>query len=1029
MHIRLYQILATVLLLGVAGCASQKGPSLSTWGMDETKVFTLRPGADRERNFGSVGVTGIDLRIYPGMVLKVEKVTPGSPADGHIQPGEVIQAVNGVNFTGKNPFVVLGNALTHAEATTGQLHFDVVPVEGGAVKQVTITIPVLGAYSDTWPLDCAKSQAIIAQAAKFYAKTMRYPSDSYNEPLEQYQTHGIGGALACLFLLSTGDDQYLPRVKAYVDELGKDVSAIGESTWNNGYNGILCAEYYLRTGDPAAMPIIQHYCDNAKERQNYGVGWGHGGRNINPGYTSSGLVNAAGTQVLTSLLLAKECGAKVDDKVLLGALQYWYRFAGHGSATYGDHRAQGHFGSNGKDGMAATAMKAATLAQGDISDYQAALNSFSSAMFTSYARMITGHGDNGRGDAIWRGLSAAYMLDVAPDAYHEVMNNLTWFYDLSRRPGGGLGVASNKRFDDLGSGAGVALTYTAPLKTLRITGAPPSPYAKPFNLPKRIWGREADLAFLSLEHCKGFVKDGTPIHEIYYRLGAQFDKRRKERDTKALPREDIDQGLYHQRYLFRVQAAKLLCRSGDFATIERLLRDEDPRLRRAALDGLIDYQIWNNIGREAVAPEQMSPTMIEAFRNIISDPDEAWYVIDGALTAFNRAPADAIIEALPLIKPYATHEEWWLRQGAFLAMAGTIDDEQALKTVLPTMLEMMVKETRPMIRETIRDTVGAIMKQYRNDSAVNGMIVAALKRMVATRQIIPGATSIEGGYDVANAAQDCLKYDPEQALTIAKLVEGRIPDLQNRSLGSVVQELVQQAEKPGRDQLKSILLNAYLPEYVRRLKKGNPDLGRHLTLINLKGDDVDWEILGKVSPMNRTWRFTTFDPNPEDALPMREKKRFRDVAIPAELSGWFKPEFDDSKWTTGKAPIGVGIFTGKRGKEKEPIPNQSDWGDKEFLLMRGQFEIPDTNYDFYRLRVLTKQGYHIYLNGTLIRTYIWWKDGPSYRAIGMSPDMTKHLRKGINTLAVYANTAYEKGKPVAQIDVSIEGLRLGDLEK
>ena len=46
-----------------------------------------------------------------------------------------------------------------------------------------------------------------------------------------------------------------------------------------------------------------------------------------------------------------------------------------------------------------------------------------------------------------------------------------------------------EEWTDVGSGAGVALAYTAPLKTLRITGAPRSKHAKDFELPAYLWGK------------------------------------------------------------------------------------------------------------------------------------------------------------------------------------------------------------------------------------------------------------------------------------------------------------------------------------------------------------------------------------------------------------------------------------------------------------------------------------------------------------------------------------------------------------
>ena len=91
-----------------------------------------------------------------------------------------------------------------------------------------------------------------------------------------------------------------------------------EHTWNNGYNGIACGEYYLRTGDRSVLPILQHFCDDAKKRQKFGCGWTHWGTGVSPGYVAGGLMNPAGAQVLTTLLLGKECGVEVDDEGLLG---------------------------------------------------------------------------------------------------------------------------------------------------------------------------------------------------------------------------------------------------------------------------------------------------------------------------------------------------------------------------------------------------------------------------------------------------------------------------------------------------------------------------------------------------------------------------------------------------------------------------------------------------------------------------------------------------------------------------------------
>lgn len=522
------------LLPVMALCGPASGGDYYT----EPEVYQMRPDPAKEMALDCIGATGIKARFHPGVILKVEGFTEKSPAEGRIKAGDIIAGANGVALKGINPLVALGEALTAAEATDGRLVFDVKAGEDAEARKVTVMIPVLGKYSERWPLNCGKSQKIIKAAAEYYAYDPGFREEHFNHS-------GIPSALACLFLLSTGDDKYLPVVQAYFARFPKDVTGIGEHTWNNGYNGIACAEYYLRTGDKEVLPILQHYCDDAKERQNFGCGWSHWGRDINPGYVASGLVNAAGSQMLTTLLLGKECGVKVDEKTLLGALKFWYRFAGHGTVPYGDHRPEGGLGSNGKDGMSAAAMRIAMRAEGNTKHYQMALNYLSMSTLTSYPIMILGHGDEGRGDGIWRGMASSHMLECKPADYHAAMNRLHWFHDLSRRPSGGIGMAGCQGFDDTGSGAGVALAYTAPLKTLAITGAPRSRHSKKFKLPERIWGNQADLAFLSIENGERFSQYGKeePIEIPLKNFGHAYKD--PAADLTRLPRDQILKHIHH----------------------------------------------------------------------------------------------------------------------------------------------------------------------------------------------------------------------------------------------------------------------------------------------------------------------------------------------------------------------------------------------------------------------------------------------------------------------------------------------------
>jgi hypothetical protein len=146
------------------------------------------------------------------------------------------------------------------------------------------------------------------------------------------------------------------------------------------------------------------------------------------------------------------------------------------------------------------------------------------------------------------------------------------------------------------------------------------------------------------------------------------------------------------------------------------------------------------------------------------------------------------------------------------------------------------------------------------------------------------------------------------------------------------------------------------------------------------------------------------------------------------MENWYQPDFDDRKWTKGKAPIGKGAWD-HSGIKLNTFGSQ--WGEGEFLLMRTTFEVEELNFDSYRIAVLARQGFHVYLNGEKIQTYIWWQDQPHYRSIVLAEEQVKHLKRGTNVLAVYANDQYDLDAPqhYAALDVRIEGITKADREK
>lgn len=1028
----------------------------------EPQVYGMRPNPTAEFQMGPIGVTGIEARIYPGVIVTVEKTQPNTPAYGKFSVGDIIVGVNGVALKGKNPLVVLGEALTKAEATDGAVTFDVKPGKDAAVKKVTVKIPVLGAYGKTFPLNSEKSRKIIKKAAEFYAGK------------DRMKKHWFLNGLACLFLLSTGDDAYLPRVKEYFAQFMKDpdgwggttwddgVKGVGDMTWDNGYNGIACGEYYLRTGDKSVLPLLQYYCDDARKRQHWGKGWQHWGYGINPGYEGAGgLVNSAGVQVLTTLLLGKQCGVKVDDKTLLGALTFFYHFAGHGAVPLTDTRNWFILRSGGRDGGAAGAMQIACRAKGDVSIYKEARDYLSLSALTSWPT----RGYNW--EVIWQSLTGPAVREFNPDLYYKTMQRHEWCFDLGRQASGAFWFPrSHASLDSTEEGVSLALAYTAPLKTLQITGAARSKYARDFTLPTHLWGTKADRAFLLTKNNPDFYKYGK--EEDIYIPHRELPTQIRSKNVSKLPLDTMLKNVRHWRYVIRLAAAKALRMNKQFGELEKLLHDPDPRMRRAGLDGIIDYKPWCgsiSLGPNALKTGEYTPAMVKGITDILANPKEAWFVTDGALLALHNAPVDAIKQNIPRILPWTTHEEWWLRESSFSALLGLQKDDVLLAKHLPTLIDMYVNEYYANPNINMREMLCETLKEKKNGSPAGKVIIAGLVRAVLESKILPDVgknqRSREGAYNVIQAALACTKLAPEAAPELADAIvkAGRLTTLDTPSLLGILQAAdghlqdqyvglypaLDKLDTQKKKHLANILFKEFRPELITRLYSAtiwdeSNLIDRIVDLTKLKKNIPGWQTIGTPEPNKRIWRYCSFNPLTEkDKMHPRVFERFRTATLPEGMDKWYSPEFDDSKWESGTSPIGVGEFTAHgHGKMWTATPdhffkNNANWGDGEFLLMRTTFNVSDLDYDYYRLRVLYARGYTIYLNGKMIKSYPWTSHFPQYVKIVLTNAIRKNLSKGVNTLAVYGISGYEKDAktgeyhPIAQMDVSIEGLKKADV--
>jgi hypothetical protein len=345
---------------------------------------------------------------------------------------------------------------------------------------------------------------------------------------------------------------------------------------------------------------------------------------------------------------------------------------------------------------------------------------------------------------------------------------------------------------------------------------------------------------------------------------------------------------------------------------------------------------------------------------------------------------------------------------------------------------MMASEYHTMPRKKMLSSMSKSLKKYKTDSAVGQAILAGMVKAVKESKVIEGDRSDEGAQNVFTAALECAKY-PEAAVEIGRVIEKRSDEIGSAKVAAVGEELIKHLDKvSAKDRtVLTEIIYGYREPMVKEMKAGTLSLSlmdKLVAFTQLKNPNVGWQRIGKPTFDDRVWRFTTVKPVGKDVMHPSQGRRHRQINLPKALKDWAKIDFDDSKWNKGKAPIGVGVF--KKKNSKTVLENNSKWGDGEFLLMRTTFELDSLDFDKYRLRILANKGFTVYLNGSGICKYGWFRKAPSYIQYEIKGGDNKHFRKGTNVLAVYAGAGYDKEnfEPIGQIDLYIEGFNTSQLK-
>lgn len=963
---------AAVLLLPSPHVAAESSAAAASF-YSSPAVYATRPRETMTlqtvSRFGPVGMA-IDL-CQPAFVMKINRIEQGGPAarTGKLKPGQIIESINGAKLKDIDPRIQLGNIITNAEATDGIITFSVRDSAASPVEDVRVAIPVLGSYQSTWPLKCAKSDTVVRQFADYLARQ------------DHKGAVGLNGT-QLLFLLSTGEERDLEVARQWVNACvasfeKRDVS---HYNWHLGYGGIPLAEYYLRTGDRGVLPLLQKYVDKAEANYTVG-GWGHKGTALFS-YSNSGRINAAGIPTATLLTLAKQCGSRVNDRILTRAIRQFYRFAGRGITPYGDHRPDRTFIDNGKHAGLAFLMQAAAGLdpQGETSSYAKARDAAAVKGFYSTSWMLVGHGGGGLGE-VWRAPSMALMADRKPRKYRAFMDGRTWFYDLSRRHDGSFAIVDGARYDNTSWGAGLGLSYTAPRKTLRITGAPATEYCQTHALPARIWGTEADDAFLSLAPAKDPDGPSPDVEGETLENGSGLPLQRLL-DSPDTTNATLRCYLHHQDDDIRHRAAVALAKRGAAETITALLRSEDARVRRAALEAVCE-----------LPPDHVTLAMRQSMIDFITRPGESWWVVDQALIALSRESADLLGPSLDRLLFWLAHEEWWLRQSALRAVTPLATDDRyaeevwhAIRTLVAT--NQAYNTLQPMPALLTATTAAPARVQQLAITALTdayAQLPASSPHPVFPHPKAEGLflenicgylAQLPGGLDALHPLSQ--KRFPDTPLphfrTVIKRDLSRHPTVRTlvqQLLGAKVDEFVAKNRKQ--------LTKAYELTSQHHYPGGPKDvIDQMVQLYRSAGiDDYNWNMWADLR--TATWSYLSFDPPPEETPSWDQVIcRYRPVTFPKGSEQWFALDFDPEQagWKQGRSP-----FANYDGKLPELTgtcrfttcfceTKANTFWDKEVLVFRGTFDVPAVEEGCrYRIRVNDGDhvgrggGYQIYING------------------------------------------------------------------
>lgn len=493
---------------------------------------------------------------------------------------------------------------------------------------------------------------------------------------------------AVLFMLSTGEEKDLQVVRKWMD----GIETIGNMNWEKGFKGHGLCEYYLRTGDKKVLPVIKKMTEELKGNVYRGSWSGRGG----PAHFGYGPLHAAGAPCATFLVMARLCGVEVDDQMFDSVMKQFYRYAGHGTVSYGDGLPEDGFRDNGKTGALAMTMAAAALLSPEGEDSVYAKARDNSAMKSFYATnwFHAAHTGGGIGE-IWHHKTMSMVREKRPVQYRSYLDTRRWVMELSRRFDGSIGIAGmTDRYDLSASEGGIswgnhfALTYTIPRKHLQIFGAPRSKWAKHYQLPERFWGNKADDIFQSVEPAKHPTITMEDLLNEKVVSDASWPILNRLDDPNVTD-ETLLKYLHHPEFGLRMVAMRIVVKRGRHHLVLPLLKSDDARLRYNGILAITGMYKGKSLPSDKVTPE-----MFKLVGGMIENREESWWVVQGAVKALATAEKAIIAKHLERLIELLKSDSVFIQQAAVTALSELATDPAYYKRLLPLVATTTVDDPR-----------------------------------------------------------------------------------------------------------------------------------------------------------------------------------------------------------------------------------------------------------------------------------------------------------------------------------------------